>query len=272
DTAHYGQNIMLALPLYDGGRTRAELSSAVAMRQAAEAQTANTEQEIALRTKEAYHGVLLAQAVADVRKNQMQELETRLKEIEERSRTDGVALFEVLRPRAELASARQQSTNAQRDVEIALLALKTALGLPQETDLQPSDPLALEPLQTTLAEQQTVAERQSPEMAIAEATCRAADESLKAARRAAKPHFYACAVQTNGVNRGIPNVGSTFLGLCSYLPMFDSGLRRANREQSEARVLEAKSSCADAKLKVKRDVTAAWLTLQAAADNVRVSD
>jgi outer membrane protein TolC len=272
DTDHYGQNVMLVQPLFDGGRSKAELRSAIAMRTAAEAQTANTEQEIALRTKEAYHGVLLAQGSAEVRQSQVKEVESRLKSIEERYRTDGVALYEVLRHRAELASARQQYTNARRDLEIALLDLKTALGLPQDTDLQPSDRLVFEPLQTTLEEQQTVAERQSPEMAAAEARCKAADEGLKAAKRASKLNLYACAVQTNGVNRGLPNVSSSFFGFCTYLPLFDSGMRRANTEMAEARVLEMKSTCTDAKLKVKRDVTASWLTLQAAADNVGVSE
>jgi outer membrane protein len=272
DVPHYGQNLMLVMPLYTGGRANAELRSAVAMREAAEAQTASTEQEIALRTKEAYHGVLLAQGVAEVRKNQLQEEEGRLKELEERYRTDGVALYEVLRHRAELAAARQQYTNAQRDLEIALLDLKTALGLPQEADLQPSDRLAFVPIQTTLAEQQSVADRQSPEMAAAEARCKAADETLKAAKRASRLNLYACAVQTNGVNHGLPNVDSSFFGFCTYLPLFDSGMRRANTELAESRVLEVKSSCEDAKLKVKRDVTAAWLTLQAAADNVHVSE
>jgi outer membrane protein TolC len=53
--------------------------------------------------------------------------------------------------------------------------------------------------------------------------------------------------------------------------LFDSGVRRANREQARARVLEEKASCDAVKQRVRRDVTAAWVSLQAAEENVRTS-
>jgi outer membrane protein TolC len=58
----------------------------------------------------------------------------------------------------------------------------------------------------------------------------------------------------------------------TYLPLFDSGMRRANREAAESRVLEEKSACEDAKLKAKRDVAVAWANLEASAENVRLSE
>jgi hypothetical protein len=60
-------------------------------------------------------------------------------------------------------------------------------------------------------------------------------------------------------------------GLSTYVPLFDAGLRHANREAAKGQVLEEKASCVDVGMKVKRDVAAAWLTLQTAATHRRLT-
>jgi outer membrane protein len=271
--ASYNQGVMATLPLFDGGRSKAEIRSAVARREAAESEAVSTEQEIALKTKEAYLAVLLAQAIADVQQSQMREVEARMKVIEERYRQDGVGLYEVLRHQAELANARQQNLNAQRDLAIALLDLKTDLGQPLEAEITPSDTLSFQPVEGTLEGELAAAERQSPELAAGEARCRAADQSLKAARRASWPNLIATAVGAGLAIKNVPDfvTGSTY-GVTMYLPLFDGGMRRANSEAAKARVAEEKAICADAKLRVKRDVATAWLALQTASENVGVSE
>jgi outer membrane protein len=268
----YNQGLLVTLPLYDGGRSKAEIRSAVARREAAESEAVSTEEEIALKTKAAYFAVLFAQAIADVQQNQMREVEARMKVIEERYRTDGVALYEVLRHQAELANVRQQNLNAQRDLAVALLDLKTCLGQPLEADITPADPLAFHPVEGTLDDQMTMAERQSPELAAAEARCKAADQSLKAARRASMPTVIATAVGAGVAVKDAPGLTGSAYGVSMYLPIFDGGLRRANSEAAKARVAEEKATCSDMKLKVKRDVAAAWLDLQTASENVGVSE
>jgi outer membrane protein TolC len=269
---HYGQNVMFMLPLYNGGRGRAELKSAVAARQAAESQTASTEQEVALHTKEAYYAVLRAQQILEARERQMKEIEGHLAEIEARHKKDGVALYEVLRHRAELAHARQEHTGARRDLTIARLDLKMMLGLPLDQEVTLSDTLAFRSFDSTLQEQLAVAQRQSPELAAAEARCKSADEALNAAKRASRPNVYACLVQANAANSGARGLNGHVGGIMTYLPLFDSGMRRAAREAAEATVIEQKSTCEDMKLKVQRDVAAAWATLDAASESVRLSE
>jgi outer membrane protein len=268
----YNQGLLVTLPLYDGGRSKAEIRSAVARREAAESEAVTTEQEIAMKTKAAYFAVLFAQAIADVQQNQMREVEARMKVIEERYRTDGVALYEVLRHQAELANVRQQNLNAQRDLAVALLDLKTCLGQPLEADITPADPLEFHPVEGTLDDQMAVAQRQSPELAAAEARCKAADQSLKAARRASYPAIVATAVGAGVAIQDAPGLTGSAYGVSMYLPIFDGGLRRANSEAAKARVAEEKATCSDMKLKVKRDVAAAWLDLQTASENVSVSE
>jgi outer membrane protein len=268
----YNQGLFVTLPLYDGGRSRAAIRSAAARRDAAESEAVSTEQEIAMKTKAAYFAVLFAQAIADVQQNQMREVEARMKVIEERYRTDGVALYEVLRHQAELANARQQNLNAQRDLAVALLDLKTCLGQPLEADITPADPLSFHPVEGTLDDQMTIAERQSPELSAAEARCKAADQSLKAARRSSMPTIIATAVGAGVAIKDAPGLTGSAYGVSIYLPIFDGGLRRANSEAAKARVAEEKATCSDMKLKVKRDVAAAWLDLQTAGENVGVSE
>jgi outer membrane protein TolC len=268
---HYGQNIMAMLPIYNGGRANAAVRGALATRQAVLAQSLTAEQDIALRAKQAYHTLLLAEAITAARQKEVQEIESRLKEVEERHRTDGVALYEVQRHRAERARARRELINARRDRAIARLDLNVLLGQPAETELTLADTLAFEPIGGTLADQLATAERQSPELEAAEARCEAAEEVHKAVKRSSRPSVYACLVQANAANVGARGLGGTLFAVCSYFPIFDSGQRRAAREQTQAQVEQEKADCEDAQRKVKRDVAAAWLALQAAAEVVHES-
>jgi outer membrane protein len=272
DVPHYGQNIMAMVPLYSGGRSRSELRRALALQQAADHQAVDTEQQVALRAKEAYFAVLLAEASASLFETEVREAEQRLAWLEERHRTDGVALYEVMRERAELARLRQQQTNARRDLGIARLDLRMSLGLPHDASVTLSDRLTVRPITGSLEEQIQSAERQSPEMAAAEAHCAAANQNLEATRRASKPNVFACVVQANAANIGARGLGGTVFAVCTYFPLFDSGVRRAAREHGKAQTLEAMASCEEVKQRVHRDVAATWLSLQAAAENVKTSE
>jgi outer membrane protein TolC len=109
-------------------------------------------------------------------------------------------------------------------------------------------------------------------MEAAEARCAAAEQMDRAVKRGSKPSVYACVVQANAANIGARGLGGTVFAVCSYFPLFDSGVRRANRQQARARVLEEKASCDAVKQRVRRDVIAAWVALEAAGENVRTSD
>jgi outer membrane protein len=209
--------------------------------------------------------------VASLYEEEVRAAERRLADTEQRYRTDGVALYELLRQRAEAAHVRQQLANARRDLGIAQLDLKVSLALPQDAPITLSDQLSYRPLTGTLGQQIDLAERQSPEIAQAEARCAVAEESLEATRRSSKPNVYACMVQANAANIGARGLGGTVFALCTYFPIFDSGMRRAAREQGKAHVSEAKASCEQMKQEVHRDVAAAWLSLQAASENVETN-
>jgi len=144
--------------------------------------------------------------------------------------------------------------------------------VPPETKLELADPLAASPVEGTLAAAMETAERQSPEWQGAEAECAAAEEGLRAARRASRPSVYACLVQANAANIGARGLNGHVGGIMTYFPLFDSGLRRASWEAAAARVSEEKASCDAVRRKVKRDVAAAWTALDAARDNVSVSE
>src|SRR5262249_11674556 len=154
----------------------------------------------------------------------------------------------VLRDEAEVASSRQELTNATRDVELAFVQLKTVMGVgpasrievPGVLEFQPSADLIKEltgaapsgtpaagpgrALPEDLAALLRLAERRRPELLAAGQRVRAARAETASVRGAYGPQVNLFAMG-DALNRD-PNAGVTF-GAVASLPLFNGGQRRA---------------------------------------------
>jgi outer membrane protein TolC len=138
-------NLSLMVPLYTSGRLQALVRQASALHGASQAQLEGQRQEVALLTRTAFREVQARRALVDVQRDRLRENEEQLRLDRIRAQEGRIPPFFVLRQEAEVAAAQQELTNAQRDVELSLLQLKTILGINPASNVEVTGGLEYQP-------------------------------------------------------------------------------------------------------------------------------
>ena len=100
-----------------------------------------TEAEVAMQARLDYIASVREQENAKVTGELLRQTEERLRVSREEFAAVRVARFNVLRDEAELANVVQMDTMARNQAQLALVALKTTLGMSLDSSLTLSEPL-----------------------------------------------------------------------------------------------------------------------------------
>ena len=278
----FEQALSFIYPLYTGGRLDALVDRARFVRKADTAGLQAVRQEVALLVRIAYREVQARASYVGV-------YQALVDENEERKRIDTIAFeqqrvpaFYLLRDEAELADARQASTNAQRDLAIALVQLKTLMGINLNSPVQipaagtgDSGGIVLagfssaeEPDLPSLESLLEIAERRRPELAAAGHRVRAGDKGVRAARARFLPQVNIGAVGNVFRMRGTDLRGGGTFGLIATFPLSDAGARNAAVDGARAGRRRRQAMQEQVALRVAREVSTALLRLKAARENL----
>ena len=263
------QNLMLMLPLLNGGRLQALTKQAQAARDASGFDLQTSRLDVALDTKTAYRQALLAletQKVAAARQSATSEQLKNDRAAEKVGRVPG--LF-VLRDEAEDADAGQGVTNAARDVELALISLRALMGIQMESDFSLADSLETLGQDPSAADIQTALANR-PELQSARARLESARQGENAVRGSSK--FQAALTgmaDLSGARSG--SSGGLSVGVVVGVPIFDGGARRAGRDEARAQITRAQADVSRLEIQVEREVAGARVSLDAARKNVVAS-
>lgn len=283
-------NLMLMYPLYTSGRLRSMVRQAAALRDASRAEVETQRQEVALMTRAAYREVQARRSLVEV-------WQARLNEDRERLRVDRARLEEgqlanvyVLRDEAELAATQQELTNAERDVDLALLQVKTVLGISPASQVEIPGTLEFMPSATLLQDLMKqapapsaasasglspeaaallrLAEQRRPELQAAERRIAAARADAAGVRGSYGPQVNLFAAGDAMKMKGEdPFVGTTY-GLTASFPLYNGGQRKARLRTADADRRRQEEEQARVALQVAQEVTSALLNLRAAEQNV----
>lgn len=273
----FDANATLMYPIYTGGRLQALIRQAKSLKTASDSDLEAMRRDLALEVKTAYRQVLLAQAMQKVAVQ-------RSAATAERLRIDRAAFAEgripksyVLRDEAEHADATQMLTNVRRDVEMAMVMLRTAMGVSAESQITLSDELKPEatsgtatPLQS-LKELLGAAEKQRPELRAARQRTAASGSGASSAKSAYRPQLSLMAMGDAMRVRGMePFTGATF-GLVIGLPVLDGGMRKASVDEAKAQQRKAQLDYEKLSLQIASEVQNSWLALQSAEQNIETA-
>jgi len=265
-------SVVGTVPLFDGGRTTAEVASAQAAVAGAEANLKLTQNSIELQTATAFFNVLNAEHQTDVRQAQLTQAQAQLALTQAQVNAGVAAQSDVIQQQALVAQAQVNLLSAQAQISTSIAVLQALLGADVTGSVQAQEPAAPPPAVTITAAavlQAALANR--PEIAQAQAQVDSAQAGLALARVNAGPQL------TIGVNaaytpvstsNALSNSVSYGLGGTVSLPLFDAGKGKAEIQQAQATLQSAQASLSTAQLSVRQDAYTAYLTAVQAAANL----
>jgi len=268
------QDLMLMVPLFTGGRLGGASASARRQGEAAALLVQASRLTVAEAVTEDYANAVRQEALVDVAQARLTVEDEQVRVTHEKVDAGRSAPVDLLRELAEQADAQQAMLAARNGVGLALIALKTTLGVSQGSDLTLSDTLdsltGTSPAPATLQDALLQADAHRPELAAAQRQVEAAQAGVRAARGEYAPQVYGVAMGDAMTGQGVGRVGYT-VGLTASLPLYDGGQRRADEDGAKAKLDRARADALQARQTVDGQVASAWLTVQTAAAQVQAA-
>jgi outer membrane protein len=269
-------NVSVMWSLFSGGRTYHGYRAARSRADAAALMRQGTELDVAMQARLDYIAVMREQENARVTGELVRQTEERLRVSREEFEAGRVARFNVLRDEAELANATQLDTVARNQAELALIALKTTLGVDLASPITPSEPLQYIPVRVSAAEAAREAATVHPEVRASEKRVDAAQSDVRSAYGRYLPELSATWMYDwqRMRNRGdemteTPEGYSA--GLVLTIPLFDGFMRENAIQTARARQEQASEQAVLARQQIAKAVNQAALMLQAAEQNIEAS-
>ena len=269
----YTSGTGLAQPLTQMFKIRESNRAATADINSAKIQVDQAEDDVVLKVRQVYYGLLIAQlkkqaAVEEVDASQVKEQEAQ-NAVENGSALD----VSALEGRAGLLDARQQVLTQTLQIHSLSLTLSDLLGLPLETQLDlDSDPSMGSLSSPTREECIRIAQDRSPEIRSAEQAVMKAKAGLAAAKDAYIPDITGLARYSyqSGIPFLLHNFG-TFGASLSY-DLFDGGRRIAEIKDSRTLLSEAELNLAKVKDEVAVQVETAYDKVEQLQNMVGVAE
>ena len=263
--------IATRLAIYTGGRTSAQVSRTEALYDASVARLGVTEAQVALQTREAYYGVLLAESLVRSAEQSLAAAQDQLKAATDRFEVGTAARFDVLRAQTQVSEAEQTLTQARNQVQIAQVALNRVLGLPLDKSLALSEPApAPQPSEDT-AELIRIANERRGELLAARAQVAAAKSGIRLARSERLPQL-GLSANYQDVERPTPAQASGWIFMATAsMEIFDAGRARSDIAEAKALTNEANTNLQETSRGVEQDVRQAVLNLQTARQTIETA-
>ena len=268
-------NLTAMWPIFSGGRTYYGYKAADARAEAATLMLKGTEVEVAMQARLDYIATVRGQENAGVTGELLRQTEERLRVSREEFAAGRVARFNVLRDEAELANVVQMDTMARNQAQLALIALKTTLGVDLSSPITVAEPLQYRPMEVSVGEGIRQALETQPEVRAAAKEVEAADAEVRAAFGRYLPELSATwmydwqRIQNRGEPSAKPEGYSA--GLVLTIPLFDGFMRENAIGTARARRDKARELEVQARQQVAKEVNQAALMLAAAEKNVEAS-
>ena len=195
DPASIGINV--SQPIWQGGRTEADVRRAENVIQASRAQVIAVEQSVLLEAATAYMDVVEAQAVLELGINNEEVLDRQLQATRDRFEVGEVTRTDVAQAESRLSGATAERIDAEGNLSATRAAFESTVGVPSGI-LEP--PPALAGLPTSLEETIGLSEINDPTIIATEFVERAAQDAVDVARSDLLPQIFVQGTVRHDVN------------------------------------------------------------------------
>lgn len=252
--------------LYSGGAVQAGARSAAQGYLAASHTRQAMRADVLASVAEAYFRARQAAEVVAITQASKKSLAASYDAAQKLRESGVVTNTDVLRAQVALTSARSDVIEARNNSEVALAALRSAIGLRQE------HPIDLRPDASDTAPEHagTTAVARRPELAAAEAAVNATKAQISAAKAGRQPTIALFADYYNQpTGAQFPRLSDTIMaGVMLKFNVFDGGLTRANIDEADAAFAKARDDLESQARQVEFEQKRALLDLNSAKSRV----
>jgi TolC family type I secretion outer membrane protein len=242
----YGPSVSVTQPIFTGGTLLANLNVAQAQDMTAQANLANTEQQVIYDTQRAYFEVLKAHELIAVAKDNLQTAEEHLSSARKQVEAGLRSRTEILRWEVQKANAESFLVRAENALALAQPALNQVLGLEMDAEytVVPVEDVDVR-IPATLEEQTALALRRHPGLRVVEANVDVAGAQVQVARSNFTPKVslaYNYSWEANNT-LAFDSFKTWSLGVVAQFPIFNSfrdytTLQRAKETSKQAETLQ----------------------------------
>lgn len=249
-------SLNLRYSLYDSGKRRAELMSALSQQQASEQTAREIRQDIIFNVHKAYYGYLAAQDANNITQQNLKRADNHLVIAQNRHSAGQIPQAEVLRIKVDVSEANLSLVRTQKMIRIAQGQLNRSMGLPSELPVIISDHYAAfqEPTEERLYSALQKAVHLRPELKAALSRISAAKSNIQTAKSEYGPDVSARASYGRQDDGFFPNDDSWMVGIFVELPLFDGFARDNKVRHAKAKLSEQEALLQNLILEVKQQV------------------
>ncbi len=268
--------IWLRLPLYQGGRYRAELSIAQLGRRQSVEIWKNTRQDLILNLHAVFYKILQLDAIQRSAIASMQALESHKKTTRLRLEVGRAAPVDGMKIDVRLAAIEQQLSAVKGDRMALLAHLAQFMGMDGTQD-RPFDVRGRLVADTTvlpdLKAAREIAEKQRPELISARLDLEREEQEINVARSTMLPHVEGFG--TYGLRSAVTydeaHEGAWAAGFQATLPLYHGGAIRAKIRQAKIRKQQAQERLLAIRLQIRTDLEQALARLADSLERMEVN-
>ena len=197
--------------LFDFGKTKAIADMAKRQYEASKEDTKENINTIIYDIKSAYYNILFAQAQVKVYEDTVKDYQLQLNQAWGFYRLGKKAKLDVVTADYNLGNAQLSLVKAKNTLDVARAGLSKIMGLPEYTNYELSDDLALNSFDITSEKAINMAMDVRPELISAEKSAKAAKMNLRATRREFTPDLGVYGSYSNGIGKDY-NLSSAQIG------------------------------------------------------------
>lgn len=237
DSDFFENTISLTVPVYSGGKLENQIEQAKLDLQVADLEIRATIQQVSQTVISDYFSILEYQNEVAVDQDTVNNYKEHLQLVQDKFDLGMVAKTDVLSSQVDLAKAQDTLIVAQNNLNNAIAALNSAIGLPHGAELVLKDDFKHEKYPLSLEECLQHAERHRPELAQYKAKIASAEYGVKVAQSNYLPQVSLTAEQDWYDTHFAGTQNSNWLvKMTTSLNVFDSGLTEAKVEQAKKNV------------------------------------
>lgn len=262
--------VSLNQPIWRGGQTFAETDRAEDLIKAGIAILKQKEQEILLESITAYVNVLYDQELLDLRRDNVRLLSDELKSTEERLEMGAITKTDVHQAQTRLSKATSRKLQAETMFHNSLMQFEQTVGMPAPLNLAPPAPDFGFP--ATVEEMHVIADKQNPEIIIAQFQKRAAGHNIDATFRKLFPQISASASYNKQFDPqpGLVDQSSNeTIGIRATLLLFQGGKVRSQTREAEKEHKRLEHIAKSIERRVKQAISSNWYAYLSAKEQAK---